>query len=338
MQHRLPYIIIACACAMLAGCNRQSQDTYQRQAISVHVTRLTTQSTVATRTYVGEIEEAAAIHITATIPGKVTELRIKNGDHVHAGQLLLTIDNTQAKSALASAEATLRKAEDALSRVKQVYEVGGVTEQKLVELTSQVDQARAMKAMAEKNLNDTRICAPQDGIINDCNIHIGQNILPGVTLMTLYDMTGYNVSFFVPESEYPHIQCGDMGCMSVAAIEKENIPIRVQEKSLHADRIAHSYRIKAYVLDKKDIAPGMAAKVQLAANQVQGFIIPQQCISIMPEGTAIWLAKDSIAERRSIRVGQYVQGGVVVSDGLNEGDLIITDGFQKLYNGAIIRY
>ncbi len=326
----------------LAGCDKlplKKKPQYEVQPIKVEVQTMDKQTHVNTHTYVGRIEEASSVPLSVQTAGQVTAVYVKKGDHVKAGQELLRLDDTQAKNALQVANATLKQAQDGYQRAKQVYQEGGVTEQKMVELSSQLEQARSMAAMSRKSLNDCVLRAPNDGVIGECKAKTGQVVAPGLSLVTLLDMEGYNVTFDVAEGDITSIQEGDSGSVVVEAIGKTEVPICVTEKNLLANTIAHTYTVTAFVSNpsneyKQQLLPGMVSKVRLRSQSVSGYFVPAACVQTLTSGASVWVVENGIATRRRVEIGQYASGDVLITRGLHEGDQVVVAGFQKLYNGA----
>lgn len=322
----------------LVGCTKQQTQT-AIPTLQVHVISVESQSVVPTHTYVARIEESNMVPLSVQSPGQVTEVLCRASEKVHEGQVLLRLDKTQARNAYNSAKATLKEANDAYERVSRVHNEGGVTEQKMVEIESKQAQAQSMMDMAEKALKDCELRAPRSGVIGRCDIQVGQVVAPGVTLITLLDIAGFNAVFAVPETEIASVVIGDAAQVEIAAINATDIPARVIEKNMVGNAVTHTYEVKASVEGKtKELLPGMVAKIRLHAHEQSGFVIPAFCVTLQPSGTMVWVANDSIAERRMITVGAYIEGGVLVTDGLKAGDKVITDGSHKLYNGAVIAY
>ena len=322
----------------LVGCTKQ-QTQSAVPPLQVKVMTVESQSVVPTHTYVAKIEESHMVPLSVQAPGKVTEVLCRASEKVREGQVLLRLDKTQAQNAYKSAQATLREAQDACDRASQVFAEGGVTEQKMVEVEAKQAQAQAMLDMSEKALKDCELRAPRNGVIGRCDIQVGQVVAPGVTLITLLDVAGFNAVFAVPETEISSVVIGDAAQVEIAALNATNIPARVTEKNMVANAVTHTYEVKASIEGKtKDLLPGLVAKIRLHAHEQSGFVIPASCVSLQPSGTMVWVANDSIAERRMITVGAYTEGGVLVTDGLQLGDIVITDGAHKLYNGAPITY
>lgn len=346
------YIALLCASVLcLAGCGKLPTDKlplkkkpqYEVSPIKVEVQTMDKQTRVNTHTYVGRIEEASSVPLSVQTAGQVTAVYVKKGDRVKAGQELLRIDDTQARNALQAANATLKQAQDGYKRAKQVYAEGGVTEQKMVELSSQLEQARSMAAMSRKSLSDCVLRAPNDGVIGECKVKAGQVAAPGLSLVTLLDMDGYNVTFDVAEGDITSIQVGDSGSVVVEAIGKTEVPIYVTEKNLLANTIAHTYTVTAFISGptdeyKQQLLPGMVSKVWLHSQSVSGYFVPAACVQTLTSGQSVWVVQGGIATRRKVEVGQYAAGGVVITKGLHEGDQVVTEGFQKLYNGAKVVY
>lgn len=331
-------VLILLAGLALVGCTKQ-QTQSAIPPLGVHVITVESQSVVPTHTYVAKIEESHMVPLSVQTPGKVTEVLCRASDKVREGQVLLRLDKTQATNAYNSAKAALQEATDAYERVSQVHQEGGVTAQKMVEIESKLAQAQSMHDMAQKALSDCEIRAPRAGVIGRCDIQVGQVVAPGITLITLLDIAGYNAVFAVPETEIASVVVGDAAQVDIAALNAMNIPARVIEKNMEANVVTHTYEVKAAINGKSnDLLPGMVAKIRLHAHEQHGFVIPASCVTLQPSGTMVWIANDSIAERRTITVGAYTEGGVLVTDGLQLGEKVITDGSHKLYNGATITY
>jgi len=82
------------------------------------------------------------------------------------------------------------------------------------------------------------------------------------------------------------------------------------------------------------LLPGMVAKVNMLSQSHEGFIIPSYCIQNGQNRVTCWVIDNNVATRRDITVGSFVGDNVFVADGLNQGDMVVTSGYQKLYNGA----
>ena len=338
-------------CLLLLSCGRKTGKSAQTVApIPVQVQVVGEQTSVAQHTYVGTIEEERRVPLSVETGGQVLEVACRMGERVQKGEVLLRVDSASAIDAREAARATLRQAEDAYRRVTEVHGAGGVTEQQLIEVETKLAQARSMAAMADRRVENCVLRSPSDGVVGEVHVVEGQMLSPMTPAMTLYIVDRLYVTFSVSESEVAEIAVGDMGSMEVPAIEQgaklvptyresqepsTSFPVRVVEKGMKANALSHAYPVRAEVLKKRLLLPGMVGKVRMQGQQSEGVVIPAACVQVTTEGKSVWVVQeDSTAVRRLIQIGQYVPNGVLVTDGLQTGDRVVTDGFQKLYKGA----
>ena len=148
------------------------------------------------------------------------------------------------------------------------------------------------------------------------------------------DVTGFSVRFTVPENEINGV--GKSGTVECAAVDRV-FPITLTETGIVANPVTHTYELVARISGGADILKsGMVAKVQISNLQSpitnRDIVIPAKCILLKPEGHTVWVVEQGHAMRRTITIGGYQADGVRVLTGLQEGDILITEGYQKLYN------
>ena len=332
-MERIGIITLLTLC--LVACTKQDSAQENRSAMRVKTMVVTPQSHTATSRYVGAIEPVREVPLSLQTNSRVLAVYVHNGERVRAGQLLLQTDSTQAKNAVLSTQASLYRAQDGYERAKQVHEKGVVTDQKMVEVESQLAQAQAMYQAALQQLNECALVAPCAGVISGLEVETGQNIIPGRTLCSLLDVSAYNVVFTVPEAEIGRLsQEGEVSCAAIEA----SFPITVTEKNLSANALTHTYDVRARVHGgSAELLPGMVATVQLKDERLKSeeeIIVPAHCILLKPEGPTVWVVEQGSAIRRTIVTDGYQADGIRVTDGLHAGDTVVIEGYQKLYNGC----
>ena len=327
-------------CALVA-CSKQANREYAQSPIKVKTTVVALQSGSATSRYVGTIEPTHETPLSMEATGRVTSINVKNGDHVRKGQVLLTVDNSQALNALQGAKAALQHAQDGYDRVSKVHAKGVVSDQKMVEVQSQLTQAKSIYSAAKKRLKECTLVAPCDGVINGLTMEEGQTVIPGTKICSILDVSGFNVRFTVPEAEIRELgKTGEVECAAVESV----FPITITEKSVAANAVTHTYDVVAHISGGTGVLmTGMVAKVQMKNSdpgtglaQNTDVVIPAKCILLTPAGHTVWVAENGTAVRREIIIDGYQADGVRVKSGLQAGDTLITEGYQKLYKGCAI--
>ena len=112
-----------------------------------------------------------------------------------------------------------------------------------------------------------------------------------------------------------------------------------------ANPLTHTYDVVAAVRGGAGLLKtGMVGKVILnpqseilnPKSETLNIIIPSSCVLMKPEGPTVWVLSNGEAERRPITLDGYQADGVRVSSGLQAGDTLIVEGYQKLYKGCKI--
>ncbi len=287
--------------------------------------------------YVGAIEPAHSTPLSMQTTGRVVSIAVKNGQRVTKGQTLLEVDNTQAMNALRTAEASLRHAQDGHDRVAKVHDKGVVSDQKMVEIESQLARAQSLYEAAQQQLKECTLTAPCDGVVDGLNMAVGQTVLPGTTLCSIVDISAFSVRFTVPEAEIGALP--DKGQVVCEAIQAE-LPVTITERGISANPLTHTYEVVADIQGKAaGLKAGMVAVVKVKGERLKekgDIVIPANCVLLKPEGATVWVAEDGKAARRLVTVDGYQADGVRITQGLQEGDILITEGYQKLYNGCAV--
>ncbi len=157
---------------------------------------------------------------------------------------------------------------------------------------------------------------------------------PGARVLTLLDVSSYKVTFAVPEAEVGSVTIGQTGQMTCAATDG-TYTVRICEKNLKANPVAHTYTVRAAILgDTRELMPGMVANVTLAQKGGEFIVVPAACIHLLQSGASVWVVRNGHAERVKVGVGGYQANGISITAGLNAGDSVVVEGFQKLYEGC----
>ena len=361
--------VIAFCLLLLSSCVHKGEQSAAVPPVPVHVQVVTAGAPSPFSRYVGTVEAFREIPLSSQMAGRVLSVEVKDGERVRKGQVLLMVDSTQAVNAVRSAKATYRQAKDGYERAKQVYSKGAVTDQKMVEIESQLLEAQSLYEAAKQRLAECTLTAPGDGIIDGLDAVVGQTIIPGNVLCRLLDVRTFSVRFTVPEAEVGKlkVESGKLkGTVECAAVEK-TLPIVITETGITANPLTHTYEVIARIQGGADVLlAGMVGTVQITNYQSpitnyqspitnhqspitnhqspitnhqspitnDNIVIPAKCILLKPAGHTVWLLESGQAVRREITIDGYQADGVRVLSGLHEGDTLIVEGYQKLYEGC----
>ena len=295
------------------------------------------------QTYVGIIEEREATAVSFTGMGVVKRMLVNEGQTITKGQLIAEMDDTQARNLLSGAEAQMTQANDALVRFKMLHDNGSLPEVQWVEIQSKVAQAKSQLEVAKKNLADCKLTAPVGGIIGKKLIGTGETALPSQAVVSILDISSVKVKVAVPEAEIGGINANTPTSIMVEAINGSYQGGRI-EKSVQADALTHTYDIRIHVANgNRKLLPGMVASVRFVSEESQTIgrkMIPVTAVQKKSDGSLfVWtVGKDSTAHRTAVTIGQTQGNYVSIINGLNIGDRIAVEGYQKLSENTKVVY
>ena len=295
------------------------------------------------QTYVGIVEEREATAVSFTGMGVVKRMLVNEGQAVAKGQLIAEMDETQARNLLNGAEATMNQANDALERFKMLHDNGSLPEVQWVEIQSKVAQARSQYEVAKKNLADCRLVAPVSGIIGKKLVGAGETAMPSQAVVTILDINSVKVKVAVPEAEICGIHASTPSTINVEAAQAVVRGGKI-EKSVQADALTHTYEVRINVQNgDRKLLPGMVASVKFIADgsqSIAGKVLPVTAVQKAADGSMfVWtVAKDSTAHRSKVNMGATMGNHVVVTDGIDMGQRVVTEGYQKLSEGTHVIY
>ena len=308
--------------------------TTEERVIPVGIMHIDSISGIIRNTYPGTLEEGQSVDLAFKYGGLLEHLYAKEGSHVTKGQQLARVSSPTLENSLRSAQATLTQAQDAYNRLKKVHDNGSLPEIKWKEMEANLEKAQAAYDLANAMMTENVITAPFSGTIASVNAEIGENLPPIKPVISLINTEKITVKISVPEDEISTIHTGDLAEIVIPALNDRRYLGKVTEKSMTASLLTHSYPVKVLIEEPdKELVPGMIGKVMLKADVSTGIVVPANAILINQNGKFVWVEEDGRATRRVIHISGYSGKGVIVSEGLQSGDRVIVEGYQKVSEG-----
>ena len=327
---------------MLCSCSEKKRNG-TKAPTRVKTEMVSSASEMTGQTFVGIVEESEGTAVSFTGMGVVKRMLVNEGQAVAKGQLIAEMDDTQARNLLNGAEAQMNQANDALERYKMLHDNGSLPEVQWVEIQSKVAQAKSQYEVAKKNLADCRLIAPVSGIIGKKLVGAGETAMPSQAVVTILDINNVKVKVAIPEAEVSDITASTPSVINVEAAQKQVSGGKI-EKGVQADALTHTYEIKINVqnADRK-LLPGMVASVrfngQLTIDNRQLFL-PVTSVQRRADGSMfVWtVAKDSTAHRTTVTTGNTQGNRIAIDSGIEIGQHVVTEGYQKLSEGTKVIY
>lgn len=287
----------------------------------------------------GNAKANESVDVRPKVTSTVTAVRLREGQRVEAGEILVELENTEALAQVAAARAALVDSESQYRRTQELYRTRAVAESQLQQLEARRDADRAAVAAAEARLADTVIRAPFAGRVGLRRISLGSLVNPGTVITTLDDTATIKLDFDVAETFISRIVVGLSIVAHSVAWPEEEFRGTVSSIDTRVDPISRTLTVRALIDNESDhLRPGMFLTVTLLKDDVRALVIPEQ--AVVPERSkqqVFVVGDDGLVELREIKTGRRRPGEVEVLEGLGAGERVIVEGTQKARPGAPVR-
>ncbi|MDL2229419.1 efflux RND transporter periplasmic adaptor subunit [Treponema sp. OttesenSCG-928-L16] len=266
----------------------------------------------------------------AAISDVVRNINVKIGDVVEQDQLVLSL--SQDNPAYQRAKLSYDSAKGSYDRSLALFGTGDISQQDFDNARMQYDLARTNLDAAADMIN---IKAPIGGTITQLNVHTTANVRPGSPLFTVSNRNGYEGRFYVEANEIDLIKSGER-----VFIHKDGDTLegRLSEVSLVMDTAKQAFPVSAFFdVQSRKLVSGMGLDLAVEVYRNEAALVVQRQELIRDgERYMAYLAVDGKAVPAEIRLGRERGLSFEVLGGLKEGDLLITQGGQRVFPGAVL--
>lgn len=310
-----------------------------RQAPAAVITATVRESTFASEVEaLGTAKANEAIDVTAKVSNRVTAIRFREGQFVRAGDVLVELDAAEAKADLAVAEAAVDDSRGQVTRSRELAVTKALSTQQLEQLESTLRANEARAASARARLNELTIRAPFAGRVGLRNASVGGLVNSGTVITTLDDVSVMKLDFSVPETFLAMLSEGLEVDATTAAYSGQSFKGRVVSVGSRVDPVSRSITVRAQVANREGkLKPGMFMTVRLVRSDSKALVIPEQALVPERDKQFVFAVRDGKAVKTEITVGRRRPGEIEVLSGLASGDVIVSEGSQKIRDGSAVK-
>ncbi|MFZ4547498.1 MAG: efflux RND transporter periplasmic adaptor subunit [Bacteroidales bacterium] len=332
--------IIAIVIIRLKGNKETTQNRVfqydKEQAIGVQTLTVKAESASNNTFYAGTFEPNKETRISADIQGKINSVMVDIGNTVKAGQALIQLDNSLLKLQLQTVEIQIEGLEADVKRYSVLTKAEAIQGVQLEKSELALKSANVQRATLLEQISKTTIVSPFSGIVTAKLTEVGAYAAPGGPLLQITDISLLKFTANVPENELSQFKMNQLYTLSADVYSETPLTGKVTMTGSKSN-IGNSYPVQLSVSNTTDlkIKSGMFGKVKLEnTDDKPNIIIPASAIvgsNIQPQ---VYLVKNGKAILQNITLANRIQNKVIVSEGLVAGDIIVTNGFINLFDGA----
>ena len=288
-------------------------------------------------------------------PGQVTAIFVKRGDHVRKGQLLLKLESTLPRQNVVSVRQSMGSVQAQIALAKSVYErqqnlwkqnIG--TEVQLLQaktnvesLQAQLNTMNANLRAAEEQLSFANVYSNVSGVADDVSIHVGETFTGapqnGIKIVNSGNL---KVVTDIPENYLGRVKKGSPVDVLISDINKSfHSSISVLGQSISSTSRGTTAEIK--VPYDPLLKPNQIALVKiLDYTAPSSIVVSVNILQTDEKGKFVLVASKEgdklFARKRSVQIGELYNDKIEIKQGLKEGDQVVTEGFQGLYEGQLL--
>lgn len=310
----------------------------KEKPISVSVDTIRLQNIVDASNYTGTFEPNKETKISADIQGKINAVLVDVGSYVSKGQTLIQLDNSLLKLQLQTVEVQIEGLEDDVKRYTILTEADAVQGVQLEKARLGLKSAKVQRATLLEQISKTSVKAPFNGVVTAKLNEEGGFAAPGVPLLQITDISTLRFTINIPESDLVQFQSNQSYKISTDVFPDISLSGKISMIGSKAN-MGNSFPIQFQVANTKNLSikSGMFGKVNLSeSEQVQGILIPTSAITEENGIAKVYVIKNGKAVLQAITTSKTIGNKTLVSSGLNENDIIVTNGFINLFDGANI--
>ncbi len=294
-------------------------------------------------TFPGKVKAASDVNLAFRISGPIAKMYIDAGSHVKKGQVLAEIDSRDYAVQLAATEAEYKQIKAEAERVIALYEKGSITPNDYDKAVYGLNQITA-KYDAHKNaLADTKLRAPFDGYIQKRLFDTGETVGAGMPVVSMISTNLPEVEINIPSADFIRRDQFDLFSCTVDIYPGQTFPLELigiaQKANLNQ---LYTMRLKIKGDTQQLPAPGMTTTVtiQFKAGKTAWVSVPLSAVFEAEGASTVWVynSDSQTVEARTIKMKEiHTDGTVIVSEGLNEGEIVVSAGVHVLRAGEKVK-
>ena len=305
----------------------------------------------------GSIQAVRSVSIKARVPGEVTQVTVREGMPVKAGQLLIQLDarelqsrRDQAAQQAAAAKAQLDIAQRTLDNNQALVNQGFISRNALDTALSNVAAAKAtwmaMRSaveLADKALADTRLITPLSGQVAKQHVQVGERVNVDARLLDVVDLSKLELQASLRAEDVAALKPGVSGQVKVDGLG-DSVAVKVARINPSTTAGTRAVTVYLSVASHPALRQGLFAKGQLELGRQEGLLLPRTSVKQRPEGLFVQVVRQGKVVHQAVRLGDEgtllndsTQAMVRVLEGVQAGENVLKESVGLVKAGSVVQ-
>ncbi|SMO51675.1 efflux RND transporter periplasmic adaptor subunit [Gracilimonas mengyeensis] len=337
----LPALMIAAVACSPEAPEETNGDEPVGKTVNVETKQLEPRTFQSKLRVVGNVETKNDIMISAEVTGRVVEQLVEEGAVVEEGDVLLRIDDAKLQQEKARLEALTQQARENYERLKTIFEEDSIgSEIEYLNAKYNYQQTKSSLESIKVDLENTRIKAPFDGTVERFMLEVGEMASPGMQVLRLIGTDTYIVSAGVPARYAEEVTEGDDVDIWFDTQADDSLKGTITFAGKSIDPQNRTFRIEVLLPpNSRNYKVDMIANMSLNTLSEDNVLIVSEEFIYKQDNEFVTYVKaendegQPVAERRTVTLGPSFRSDVIIRDGLQAGEELITIGSAFLNDG-----
>ena len=321
-------VVLAVGCSNLKG--KKAEVAVVETDPTVAVTQVSVREVPQEETYTSTIQAYVKNNIAPQTTGRISRILVDVGDNVRKGQVVAEMDQTQ----LAQIELQLKNNETEYNRLKELYEVGGLSKSDL----DAIEMAYNVSKTQYNNLKEnSTLVSPINGVITARNYDAGDMYAMSAPIYTVEQIVPVKLLVGISETDYTKVKKGDSVEITADALPGQVFNGKVRKIYPTVDPATRTFTVEV-VIDNNNSAlrPGMFARAKVNFGVNNSVVIPDVAV-VKQQGSGerfvYVLNEDNTVTYQKVVLGRRMGAEYEVLEGLSDGAKVVTGGMIRLKDG-----
>ncbi len=286
----------------------------------------------------GVLSASHDLSLVSDAGGRVLEVLVREGDVVRKGQVLIRLDSETLRADVESARVAYEASQKDYERYKNANAQGGVTDQQLAAIHTQMVAAESRYVSSRRRLSDAAVKSPMSGKVYKKYVEVGSYLNPGAKLFDILDDSALKVMSALTEKQRIRTHVGDSVRLTSELYPETRIGGVVAFVSDKADRTLN-FPVEVRITDSPvELLPGMYVTIAFVGeSQREGLLVPHSAITGGRDDAYLYTIKGGKAIKTPVVTGDMLGSRVEVLSGLQQGDSIVLEGLINISDGTPVK-
>lgn len=287
----------------------------------------------------GSVQADNTVNVSAEIGGRIMELTVDEGDAIRRGQVVAKIDMDLVRTQLAEIETSLSLANTVYERQKRLWEKNIGSEIQYLQAKNNKERLENSKDLINTQLTKSVVYAPISGVVEMKFAKQGEVVGPGTPIINILNTNKLKVVADIPENFLGKIKKGDKVIVNYPALDKTvNARVSLLGRTINPSNRTFKVEVKTSTLGGK-LKPNLLSEIQFIDYAQRDVIsVPLHLIQEEVNGDKfIFVARKEgekyIAHKNRVVLGESTEGKIIITEGLEEGDIVLTEGSRNVSSG-----